>query len=153
MILFGVIGHAHANDLSDQADLVYDLTTGEVTLDGSEAAGGVITNFVLTSNGEFVNTAGLSNPFAGVFFTATAFEVSASDPLTTGLAQIQLGSILTPGLDLIGLESLLIESTYVGSLGSGQLDLDLVVVPEPASLTLLAAGALLISSRCRRVTS
>ncbi|MEM9882659.1 MAG: PEP-CTERM sorting domain-containing protein [Planctomycetota bacterium] len=133
-----------------RADLVYDLTTGEVTLDGSEAAGGVITNFVLTSDGEFINTAALSNPFAGVFFTATEFEISASDPLTTGLSQIGLGTVLAPGLNESELASLLTGFTYVGSLGSGQLELDLVVIPEPTAAALLGIGGLLLTARRRR---
>ncbi len=131
------------------ADLLYDPTDGSVVLDGSEAVGGVITNFVLTSDGAFLNTDGLTNPFLGVFFTATLAEISASDPLTAGLGLIDLGVILASGLSETDLQNILTGATYVGALGSGQVSFDLVVVPEPTSLALLGLGGITLAARRR----
>lgn len=131
------------------ADLIYDQVTGEITLDGAEAAGGVITNFVLTSDGEFINTDGLTNPFLGAFFTANANEISASDPLTTGLALIELGAVLQAGLTESELADVFGAATYVGNLGTGVQTLDLVLVPEPTTLVLMGLGGLAAMRRRR----
>jgi hypothetical protein len=111
----------------------------------------VITNFVLESNGRFINTGDLSNPYDGVFFRADASEISASDPLTTGKSLIDLGLVLAPNLDETDLLSLFNASTYVGSLGSGVQNFDIVFssVPEPTSAILLI-GLTLPMMVCRR---
>ncbi|TWT79282.1 hypothetical protein CA13_06800 [Planctomycetes bacterium CA13] len=138
---------------SDLADLIYNPRTGAVMLDGSEADGGRITNFVLESDDMFINTGALSNPFDGFFFTANAGEISASDPLATGLASIDFGSILAPNLTYAELVGLFERSTYVGELGTGVQSFDFVVtaVPEPTtSVFLLAAMGLRLMLRRRK---
>ena len=101
------------------ADLIYDPETGSVMLDGTDAAGGVLTNFVLQSNGSFINTNDVQNPFAGAFFTSNPSEVSASDGNQVGLNLIDLGAILQTGLNTDDLASLFTNATYVGEVGSG----------------------------------
>ena len=116
------------------AELFYDPQTGDVVLDGTNAAGGVITNFVLQSNGSFINTNEVENPFSGAFLTANANEVSASDGNAAGLSLIDLGSILQTGLNSNDLESLFTNATYVGEVGSGgPFNFEFVIgsAPEP----------------------
>ena len=103
------------------ADFIYDPFTGGVVLDGTDAVGGGLTNFVLQSDGSFLNAEGVENPFDSVFFTSTANEISASDGSALGLGQlIDLGSILETGLTADDLAGLFTRSSYVGSLGTGQ---------------------------------
>ncbi|TWT79276.1 hypothetical protein CA13_06740 [Planctomycetes bacterium CA13] len=137
---------------SDLADWIYNPQTGAGMLDGSEADGGRVTNFVLESDDMFINTGALSNPFDGFFFTANAGEIFASDPLATGLASMDLGSILAPNLSHAELVSLFETSTYVGSLGSGNPSFDIIVsaVPEPNALALLILIGMGVANRRRR---
>ena len=132
------------------ANLVYDPSTGTVVLDGIQSVGAVITNFVLETEDAFVDFASVTNAFGSTFFTATAAEISASDSLTDGLQQIDLGRILAAGLSQSQLQDVLTSATYVGTLGSGVQNFDLVVVPEPATLAMLGAGVLMIATRRRR---
>jgi len=106
------------------AELVYFPGTGQVILEGECAAGGVITNFVLQSNGQFINTNDVENPFGSAFFTANADEVSASDGSAVGLAVINLGDVLPPNLTLVDLETIFTRATFVGELGSGEFDFE-----------------------------
>ena len=124
------------------ADFIYDPSTGGVVLDGTDAIGGGLTNFVLQSDGSFLNAEGVENPFDSVFFTSTANEISASVGSALGLGQlIDLGSILETGLTADDLAGLFSRSSYVGSLGTGQSSFQFVVsssaVPEPSSAAIL----------------
>jgi hypothetical protein len=104
------------------AELVYIPSTGQVILEGECAAGGVITNFVLESNGQFINTNDIVNPYGSAFFTANADEISASDGNAVGLSVINLGNALPPNLTLSDLQTIFSRATYVGELGSGEFD-------------------------------
>jgi hypothetical protein len=134
------------------ADLIYDPVTGNLTLDPSQAAGGIITSFQFESNGEFLDAN--YNPVFGGFFQDVSASVMADSDLTfVGFDDLQnLGNVLPTGLDLVGLESLLRTAVYTGALGSGQqeIDLRLAAIPEPGSMAMLALGCLLINSRRRR---
>lgn len=118
------------------AELVYIPETGKVFLDGECAAGGVITNFVLFSNGEFINTGDVVNPYGSAFFTSNADEVSASDGNGVGLPLIDLGNILPTDLTLADLNNIFTGATYVGELGSGQFDLEFRIgqLPDPVEV-------------------
>lgn len=118
------------------AELVYFPETGKVILDGECAAGGVITNFVLQSNGQFINTDDVVNPFGSAFFTANANEVSASDGNAVGLPLIDLGNILAADLTLAELNNVFTRATYVGELGSGEFDFEFTigVLPDPVEV-------------------
>jgi len=126
----------------DRADLLYDPAGGEVFLDQTEAAGGIITNFVLGDAEAGLITGVVHWPYAGSLKTDLPYEISQTDPLSAGLpADVwSLGPIFPAGLDQQGLESFLDQATYVGELGSGMYELDLVALPEPATLALLATA-------------
>ena len=140
LLLVTCVASVEAQTLGDDptlADLIYNPQTGGVTLDGNDAVGGRITNFVLQSDAEFINTDGVVNPYGGAFFTSNPSEVSASDGNGVGLELIDLGSILNTDLDADDLEILFTRATYVGQLGSGEFNFEFVVsstaIPEPSS--------------------
>jgi len=140
-------------DSSSRADLIYNLVTGEVFLDQSEAAGGIITNFVLIDNEGALNTGVVDFPFPGILKTDLPTEISQTDGLMAGMPTDvwNLGPIFPTGMSLSALEAFLDQAFYVGALGSGVQDFDLVAVPEPATLVLLAAVAAgLLIGVCRR---
>lgn len=126
------------------ADLIYNPLTGEIWLDQTEAAGGIITNFVLGDlQGGFSN-ANTQFPFLGALKTNLPFEISQTDPLFGGLPTDvwSLGQILPTGMNAAGLTAFLDQATYVGALGTGVQNLDLVVVPEAGSLVLCGLASL-----------
>lgn len=130
---------------TEAADLIYDRATGDVVLDQSEAAGGVIVNFVLQSDGAFRAPGVASFPYTGQLITDQVDEISQTDPLLAGLPEnpFSLGPILPPGLSLDQLESVLSLRVYVGTPGTGVGTFDLFVreVPEPSTASLLVALA------------
>ena len=81
-------------------------------------------------------------PFVSLFTTDLATEISQTDGNGIGFAGIHdLGNIFPSGMaNVAALFAFLDQATYVGSLGSGNPNLDLIVVPEPGTLTLLAMG-------------
>lgn len=132
------------------ADLIYDPSSGNVTLDASEAAGAILTNYVLkNADGTFI-PGNWNAVLPGFFDTATAFEISESDGTGAGVAGLlDLGDILPTGMDQAALAAYLTDASYVGQLGSGVGEFELVVIPEPASLALLGLGGLLLIGRRR----
>jgi len=149
-IVFGNFGTVLGRLDPAIADLVYHSPSGRVFLDGLEADGSVITNFVLRSDGQFINTDELANPFGGIFFTANADEISASDPLVAGLSRIDLGNVLASGLTDEQVLGVFTSATYVGALGTGVQNFDIVVVPEPTSSAVFVVGLGLTLLRRRR---
>jgi hypothetical protein len=133
------------------ANLIYDPDTGNVMLDASGAPGGIIINFVLESHGQFLP--GADFPYQGVFTTESPNEVSQSDPLTSGWPADanpwNLGAILPPGLTRPELLDLLTRRTYVGQLGSGVREFE-VVIPEPGTMVLLGIGMVGLGLSLRR---
>jgi len=129
---------------TDAADLIYDPTTGNVVLDQSEAAGGVILNFVLQSDNAFQAPGVATFPYTGLLITDQPDEISQTDPLLTGFPEnpFDLGPILAPGLTPGELEEALTLHVYAGDLGTGVGTFDLFVrdVPEPSTLALLATA-------------
>ena len=133
-----------------EAILQYDTFDGSVELLAGGASGGVITNFVITdAEGGLLNTDGLTNPYGGLFFTHSPFEVSATDGNGVGLTTIDLGMLFPAGLDQDGIAELLETATYVGQLGSGvhNLEIDVINTPEPTAVVLLIAGGLAVIRR------
>jgi len=146
----------NATDTANHADLIYDPATGNVKLDPSEAAGGVITNWAFENAATAFNAPGVVVfPTVGYGMnTDTAGQISQTDVTMAGFGYLaDLGDIFPTGLTLEGLQSLLTTASYVGTVGSGQLDFDLIVIPEPGALVLLCDGAtgLLVFGRHRRI--
>lgn len=151
-----------AGNLTDSgtiANLIYNPTTGNLTLDASEATGAIITTFQLESLGQFIdaNYNSLSGGgFGGAFEDVSDSVLADSDLTFVGFSgTADLGNVLATGLDLTSLEALLTTAVYTGSLGSGQQQFDLVIaggapIPTPAALPagLLALG--LLAARRRR---
>ncbi len=145
-------GELHASvHISTGASLIYDINTGSVTLDGTMATGGTITNFVLEdSEGGLLNTGSLVDPFGGIFLDASACIVASSDGSGIGLTMIGLGLLLPSGLTLTQLQNYFNVATYVGTFDSGMQQFNFEVVPEPGSLLLLLATGLLAGRNQRR---
>jgi hypothetical protein len=146
---------ASARNAADRADLLYDPASGEVFLDQTQAAGGVITNFVLADDQGGLQTGVVAWPYAGALQTDLPYEISQTDPLSEGLPEDvwNLGAIFPGGMDQVQLEAFLEQATYVGQLGSGVATFDVIAVPEPASLSLLgialASLSVVLNSRRR----
>ena len=145
---FEVSGAGRLANRRSNANLIYDPLTGNVKLDPSDAAGGVITNFVLRNapGGRDFRTPGAANsPWKDrpvTFITDRPLEISESDQYMTGFDTVwDLGYIFPPGMSRQELRQFLSLANYVGALGTGQHDLDLV--PEPSSLALLGTVGLL----------
>jgi len=140
--------------LADHADLIYDAATGNVKLDPTEAAGGVMTNWAVETSWGTFNAPGVCVfPTVGYAMnTDTAQQISQTDVTQAGFSYVaDLGNIFPTGLDAASLAALLdVTHSYVGTVGTGQLDLDLVVIPEPATLTLLGVAGVGVLLRRRR---
>jgi hypothetical protein len=136
---------------STAADLLYDPATGNVQLDASEAAGSVITNFQIENTDGTFDILNYNRLFDGAFGQATGETIGDTDMTFAGLAGVaDLGDIFPVGLDAAGLEAYLKTASYVGAAASGQQTFDLVVIPEPSSLTLVGLGGWILFRRSRR---
>jgi len=131
LLASGFVSLAHAGGDPTIADLLYDPTTGDVLLDHTEATGGFITNFVLQSDSNF-NAPGVANfPYLGIFRSDLDTEISQSDPLTAGWDNASnpwnLGPILSSGFSIDQVSQLITRATYVGELGSGVQNFDILL--------------------------
>ena len=138
---------ATGTDLGNRADLIYNIVTGEVFLDQSEADGGIITNFVLqTDDADGFNTGVVNFPFYELYMTDETFEISQTDALVRGFVGgdiWNLGAILAAGLSQAELEAFFSKAMYVGAQGTGVQSFDLLTVPEPSTGALLLTLAAL----------
>ena len=123
-------------------DLIYDATTGQVTLDpdGSTIIGYTLKN---TTSGFLP---GNHTPILAGVTTSLSSEISEA-AFAAGSGSI--GFVLPTGLSLGSLTALLSTNTVSRSLGAPLVPFDLVViggvaVPEPTSLAMAAAGLLFL---------
>ena len=153
----GLIGNwtgAMAGNLTDgdDADLVYDPATGNVTIDASDTAAGQIISFVIGTDQNNMDTSATVVPFidAGTNTDNTPFQIGQTDPLNQGAGPlVDIGNVLPTGMDLTALSEYLTIAEYASELGVGG-TLDLRVVPEPSSIALAAIGLLALALRKRK---
>lgn len=132
-----VIGALGGVVSSGSAELTYDRSTGNVTLDASAAAGAVITSFQLENAADsFVASNYNYNALSGgAFAYSDVFVDVLGDSDTTGVGfsgTADLGNVFPAGMDLVALEAYLTTAVYTGASGSGQQEFDLVVVGSSA---------------------
>ena len=136
----------------DDADLVYDPATGNVTLDASDTAAGQLISFVIGTDQNNMNTEATQVPFidAGTNTDNTPFQIGQTDPLNQGAGPlVDIGNVLPTGMDLVALSEYLTIAEYASELGVGG-TLDLRVVPEPSGLALALFGLLGLTMWRRR---
>lgn len=139
----------------DNPNLVYDPANGSVKLVPGNAARGKIMGFILiNSNGQFKPQDDFADrtPWSEPVWDNIPNQLGSADTSFVGTSEvIDLGEIFPAGLDVAGLQGLLTRAQVTWALGpTGRGDLDLVVVPEPGSLALLALGLLGVTSVVRR---
>ena len=136
----------------DNADLIYDPATGEVVLDGSDTASGMIISFVVGSEENDLRTENSQLPFVdtGTNTDNETFQIGQIDPLNQGSETISLGAVLPTGITTAEqLSEYLSIASYASELGQGG-EFDLRVVPEPSTGLLLLVGVLGFMIRGRR---
>jgi len=146
-------------DESDIADLIYDPDTGNVKIDASEAAAGIVISFQLENTdgsflpGNYIGPDGIG--WTVGFENVSEFVIANTDALNIGFGGIHdFGNILPAGMTLEELQAYLLTAVYTGGRidgqGSGQQILDLTLIPEPTTLGLLVLGGLGLLARRRR---
>ena len=135
----------------DDADLIYNWTTGNVVLDPAEA-GRIISVLLQNDPGglEF-NEAEFKPPFPNPVYDATPTQIAHTDFTFVGItAPHDAGDIFPLGMDTPELlADFLTTAGYASSLGVGGA-FDLVIVPEPSSAALVLLGVAGIVRRARR---
>ena len=147
-------GAQEAGNLTDgdDADLVYDPATGNVTIDASDTAAGQIISFVIGTDQNNMDTSATVVPFidAGTNTDNTPFQIGQTDPLNQGAGPlVDIGNVLPTGMDLTALSEYLTIAEYASELGAGG-TLDLRVVPEPSSMVLALFGVFGLLRRRRK---
>ncbi len=140
-----------------EVSLAYDARDGSLELDTTGPSGGAMTVYEIQANNNFFE----ANAFQPVF--GTVFEADGRHLSETGFGGIpegvyNLGPVLPPDLSLEQLDTMLNVAHFIGHPGhSGLIDVNAVgvamnisVVPEPSSLTLLLATLICICRRSKR---
>ncbi len=125
------------------ATLTYRPSDGNVSINATQAAGGIITSFRFTNFPGTFMPANFANPagsgFGGANQTITSNLLTDMDSTNVGAGgTINLGDIFQPNLSLSGLENYLSSRVYTGQAGSGQRLFSLVVVGTFPTATWIA---------------
>jgi len=117
-------------DNADRADLIYDPATGTVTLDASDAEGGVITSYALENLLGLLEygDANLYDFDANSTDYATAYQISQTcHDMDEGIeAKWDLSDIFPTGMSLTELTDFLDLGKYCGTPGTGYYDFDVL---------------------------
>jgi len=119
-------------DSSNIADLIYDPAVGNVWLNAKEASGSVITIFQFENDAGTFRPENYTGPTGGTFgmhFEDVSTDVIADTDYTfTGFSGTHnFGNIFPTGMSLVQLQDYLTVAVYLGELGSGQRDVDLLL--------------------------
>jgi hypothetical protein len=142
----GVLPNGQRND--NQTSVVYDAGTGEIAIDAP--AGAELTSINIDSTaGVFTGDAAEN---LGGSFDNDADNNIFKATFGTSFGSLTFGNVTQPGLSE---DFLLADLSVIGSLaGGGDLgNVDLIYVPEPSSVALLALGILGIVAVHRSVSS
>lgn len=156
LVVLSIAAVASAGPIeSGNADLIYDRLTGQVILDAAGDSEEKILSFVLINDGSAdFNTAETNFPFIVTSTNTdnTTSQIGQSDVLEVGFTGAHdLGQVFPTGFaDASALYKYLEEATYASSVGGGEREFDLQVVPEPATMGVLAIGGLGVLLRRRR---
>ena len=148
-------------------ELIYNPGTGNVTINTLQP-GNTIQSIRLNSSTNQLKPAKLRHVLPNQFgFTPSVAQIwiNAPSPVTPASAVLldpttanningtawNMGDILPTGLDEAGLDSVLTTSTYGQFSTTPSPSFTRVVVPEPASVTLLSFAGLCLARRRRRV--
>jgi hypothetical protein len=139
---------------TDPAHLLYDSTTGNVSVDASRAPGGVFAGLSLTNNSPDIDDGFFESLFVPLpFDTLTVLdnELSLANGFSAPGGLFDLGAIMPTGLDLSNLQAFLTQALYVGQRGTGVRSFELHVIPESSTFALCGTGlALLLHRRGQR---
>jgi len=133
-----LIGGSSALAEGGLADLIYDAYTGNVKVDASQAADGVVTSFQLeTPTGTFIpaNYIGpTGGTFGGIYENVTTSVIGDSDLTFTGFSGVHdFGNICPAGLEQAQWQAYLTTAVYTGLPGTGQQQFSLQFIPSPVA--------------------
>lgn len=118
--------------LTSNADLIYDASTGEVTVDATQATGGLFSSYTLSA-ASGLRTENFTPFISGGFDFTLPTQIGelafADDPTTSG--QHSIGEVLPAGLNLQELNDFLAGTSYTGTVGSEMKPFDLIPLNAP----------------------
>ena len=132
----------------DIVTLVYDPANGNLSIDNPYVAAAeakpVTTLEIVSASGVFTGTR--PPQLNGLFDVFNAGKMFKLDP--AGFEDLDFGPAMTAGLDSMLGDDLTVSGSF---LGGGALEIDMMIVPEPSSMVMLALGVLgLVSIRRKR---
>lgn len=143
-----------------QYQLIFDPSTGSLTIDTS---GDPLITYVILGDTNALPGGFLQENHTQIPGNPNAFDfISDDDELSdsnlsiwNGLGPTSLGNVLPIGLSQADFEAFITEANYVAEFGTSagpasKFNFNIVYVPEPTSLVLLALGGALLAKRRRK---